>query len=70
MDYARIVRAEAALDSVDTFLNRVRTELAADTRPEVIDELLGAASNEILFIRVNLLETLTLDQENDKMEVT
>lgn len=65
MEYARIVRTEAALDSVDKFLDKFRAELVVDCRPEVLDELLEAANNEILFIRVNLLETLKLDDPSE-----
>lgn len=62
MEYARIVRTKAALDSVDSFLDKIRTEIESDQREEVLDELLEAANQEILFIRVNLLGTLVLDE--------
>lgn len=61
MEYARQVRTEAALDSVDTFLEKIRTEIAADQRPEVLDELLAAVISEIDFIRINIIETLKID---------
>lgn len=62
MEFARIVRTEAALDSVERFMEEIRKELGADSRPDVLDELLGAATNEILFIRANLLETVEVEQ--------
>lgn len=65
MEYARVVRTEASLESLDKFLDKIRSELAVDQRPDVIDELLEAINNEVLFIRVNLLETLKLDASSE-----
>lgn len=61
MEYARQIRTEASLDTIDTFLTKIRIEIAADQRLDVMDQLLAAICGEVDFIRINLLETLKID---------